>query len=217
MCCTDVTLCHIREKNTVWKYLQTYYKSVLRKMCYMCLKQRNWGIVEGRQQRSLSNGLCPLGLPLAWLTTPNRTERYDFWAFNSRLVGQEILSLWRNLQVHCRVHNSPPLIPILNRRMQSTSFRHIYFKICTNTLFFLALRSKWCICTQFHVCFTHHASHPLWFCCLNDVWWWVLLSYTLRCSATSVCNFIQPSVGYGSQNQQVCFYRPCLIALIHRH
>lgn len=66
--------------------------------------------------------MCPVGLPCAWLTRPTQTERYDSSASNTRLTGQEIPSLLWKLQIQHRVHNCPPLIPILNLWMQSTSF-----------------------------------------------------------------------------------------------
>jgi len=54
---------------------------------------------------------------------------------NSNLASQEIPHLLWNPKVHCRVHNSPPLVPILNQMHLVRAFPPYFSEIHSNIIF----------------------------------------------------------------------------------
>jgi hypothetical protein len=56
------------------------------------------------------------------------------WETYSHSASQEIPCLLWNLKVHYRVHNSPPLVPILSHMHQVDNFPHNFPKIHSNVI-----------------------------------------------------------------------------------
>jgi len=119
--------------------------------------------------------------PLKKLT--KSIEQSPSWEANSHSASQAFLCCSWNPNVHYRIHNSPPLVPIPNQ-MNSVH----KFPSCIPTIQFILPTSRsyeWSITFRFsdhnfvcdshvsHVCYMPSPSHPHWLDHPNNVRWGV--------------------------------------------
>jgi hypothetical protein len=77
-----------------------------------------------------------------WLT--NSIHQIPSWKANSHSASQEILRLLWNPKVHCRVHKSPSLVPILSQMNPVHNFPLYFPTLLFNVMFPTTRRSsKW--------------------------------------------------------------------------
>jgi len=94
---------------------------------------------------------------------------------NSHSASQEIRRLLWNPKVHYRVHNSPPLVPIVNQKNLVQTIPPYFSEIHSNIIFHLFLglprglfpsgsptKTLLCIPHLPHACFTRCPSYPPW-------------------------------------------------------
>ena len=60
------------------------------------------------------NQCIPAMCKKLWIFNHTSTEQSPSWEANSSLVSQEFLRILWNRKVHCRIHNGPPPLSILN-------------------------------------------------------------------------------------------------------
>jgi hypothetical protein len=120
-----------------------------------------------------------------WLTdwVTNSMEQSPFWEANSLSASQEITCLLANPKFHYRVHNSPPLVPVLSQTIPVHNFPPYFPKIYYNTiLLFMPIPSEWCLPFRFSEqsvntlfsslpCVLIATSHLPRLDQLNNIWW----------------------------------------------
>jgi hypothetical protein len=74
-----------------------------------------------------------------WNTKTNQAtnclEQSPSWEADSHSASQEIPGFLWNPKVHYRVHNSPPLVPILNQIYPDHNFPHCFSQTNSNIIF----------------------------------------------------------------------------------
>jgi hypothetical protein len=74
----------------------------------------------------------------------NSTEPRPSWEATSYSATQEILWISGNPMFHFHVHNSQPLVPILNQTNQIHIFKYPFFESCLNIILPSMSRSSYC-------------------------------------------------------------------------
>jgi len=134
---------------------------------------------------------------------PRIQQQSPSWEANSSTASQEIPRILWNQNVHCRVHNSSPSVPVLSQIIPVHAFPLYYLKVHLNIILPSTLRScelslyfslphQTPVCISFlsHTCHIPRQSHYSWFHHLTNIWWGVttvssLLSLSRNSSATS--------------------------------
>jgi len=126
-------------------------------------------------------------------------EHRPYWETNDLSTSPEIPRLLRNPHVHYRVHNSPPVDPILRQMNPVHNFPSSFPKIHYNIIFPSTSRfSEWplsfrftnqttvCISHLSHACYIFHPSHFLCLYHRNNILWSVdVLKLIMQCSPAS--------------------------------
>jgi hypothetical protein len=108
--------------------------------------------------------LCNVALWVHKVT--NSMEQIPSWEANSLSASQEIPRLLRNPNVHCRVHNSTPLVPILTQMNPVRTFTlyfpkihsdiiPIYARVFQVVTFLQVFRPKSCLYVSSLPCMLH--------------------------------------------------------------
>jgi hypothetical protein len=122
-----------------------------------------------------------------WLTD-NSMEQSCSWEAKSNSASQELLRLLCTPKVHYRVHNSPPLIPILSQMHPVHNFPPCFRKIHSNIILPYTPRpSEWFFCSGFStkIFYAFHISpmsdpfHPPLCAHPNNIWWGVQVTKLL--------------------------------------
>jgi hypothetical protein len=69
---------------------------------------------------------------MAQLSATNTMELRTSWQVSISAATQELTNVLWNLKVHCRVHKSPPLVPILSQINPVHTFQSYLSKIYFN-------------------------------------------------------------------------------------
>jgi hypothetical protein len=77
-------------------------------------------------------------------------EKSPSWEANSHPASEKNPRLLWIPKVHYRVHNSPPLIPILSQMNPVHTFPPHFLKTQSNIIFPSVLRSEWSVPFRFH-------------------------------------------------------------------
>jgi hypothetical protein len=116
------------------------------------------------------------------------------WEATSHSASQEITQLLWNQEVHCNVHKSPPLVPILSQMHPVHTFPPCFPKSHSNIIIpSMPRNSEWslpfrfsdeyevCIYHPSHTCYIPLPSQPPWFDHPNNISW-----------SSSLCSLHQP-------------------------
>jgi hypothetical protein len=123
---------------------------------------------------------------------------------NSHSASQEISRVLWNLNVHYRVHNSPPLIPILSKMnpvhtpppyFPNNQFNIIFSSMPKSYTWFLTFvfsdENLISISRLSHVCYMRRQSHRPWLYHPNNIWWSVqVMKLFIMQSSPASCHFL---------------------------
>jgi len=85
------------------------------------------------------------------------------WEADGFSASQEILFILLNSQVHCRIHNSPPLVPTLNQSSSLHALPFYIFKVSFNIIILSTPSSStWSLSFMFYHQNTMHFAFPLY-------------------------------------------------------
>jgi hypothetical protein len=109
----------------------------------------------------------------------NFMELSPSWEVASCVATQELPSILWNPKVHCRVHNSPPLFPILSQispvhttpfYLSKIHFNMIHPPTSWSLSLWLSHQYPICIPVRPHSCYMPCPSHPTWLDHSNYTW-----------------------------------------------
>jgi hypothetical protein len=114
------------------------------------------------------------------------------WQANCHSANQKIPCLLWYPKVHYRVHNNPPLVPILSQMNSVHNYAPYLSKIRCNIFlpslprpserslpFRFSDHDLLCI-YSFHACYIPYPSHPSWFGHPNNSWWSLQIMHLLQ-------------------------------------
>ena len=120
-------------------------------------------------------------------------------------ASQQIRHILRNAQVHCRIHNGPPLIPVLCHitpiYVLSSFFCKInlivssHLRLCLPSGLFPSCIPTKTICTFFspHTCHMHRPSYP-WFDHPHNIWWVRIMKLLMQFPSVSCNSLLSPNI-----------------------